>query len=148
MPSGKDFDEVPGVPSGDSTSMLGLVDQGKLAMPGLVPRDGWKHRVIEPLTPSPYNEDGRVVTEIAGSNLPRLLMFRDSFASRLVPYLAENFSHAVFLWRHDIDTVGSGTGTTGRRHPRVRGPAPPHARPLPRLNPRSLILESSNFDNS
>ncbi len=103
VPERKDFDEVPGVPSGDSTSMAGLVDRGKQEMPGLVPRDGWKHRVIEPLVPSPYNEDGRVVTEIAGSNLPRLLMFRDSFASRLVPYLAENFSHAVFLWRHDMD---------------------------------------------
>ncbi len=103
MPEREDFDEVPGVPSGDSTSMAGLVDPGKLEMPGLVPQSGWKHRVIEPLRPSPYNEDGRVVTEIAGSNLPRLLMFRDSFASRLIPYLSENFSHAVFLWRHDMD---------------------------------------------
>ncbi len=103
VPDREDFDEVPGVPSGDSTSMAGLVDQGKLEMPGLVPRGGWKHRVIEPLRPSPYSEDGRVVTEIAGSNLPRLLMFRDSFASRLIPYLSENFSRAVFLWRHDMD---------------------------------------------
>ena len=103
VPDRGDFEEIAGVPSGDSTSMAGLVDRGKLEMPGLVPRSGWKHRVIEPLRPSPYNEDGRVVTEIAGSNLPRLLMFRDSFASRLIPYLSETFSRAVFLWRHDMD---------------------------------------------
>jgi hypothetical protein len=100
----EDFEEVPGVPSGDSTSMLGLVDTGKLAMPGLVPRGGWTHRVLEPQTPSPYSEDGRVVTAIPGSDLPRLLMFRDSFASRLVPYISEDFSHAVYLWRNDFDT--------------------------------------------
>ena len=97
------FEEVRGVPSGDSTSMLGLVDAGKLAMPGLVPRSGWRHRVLEPLTPSPYSEDGRVVTDIPGSDLPRLLMFRDSFGSRLIPYLSEDFSHAVYLWRNDFD---------------------------------------------
>ena len=98
----EDFDEVPGVPSGDSTSMLGLVDSGKLAMPGLVLRGGWKHRVLEPLTPSPYSEDGRVASPtIPASNLPRLLMF---FASRLVPYISEDFSHAVYLWRNDFDT--------------------------------------------
>ena len=30
-------------------------------------------------------------------------MFRDSFASRLIPYLSEDFSHAVYLWRNDFD---------------------------------------------
>lgn len=98
-----DFEERRGVPSGDSTSMLGLVDPGKREMPGLVPRSGWRHRVLEPRIPSPYSEDGRVVTHIPGSDLPRLLMFRDSFASRLIPYLSEDFSHAVFLWRNDFD---------------------------------------------
>ena len=100
----RDFVEERGVPSGDSTSMLGLVDAGKLAMPGLVLRNGWRHRVLEPRTPSPYSEDGRVVTHIPGSDLPRLLMLRDSFGSRLIPYLSEDFSHAVYLWRNDFDT--------------------------------------------
>ena len=30
-------------------------------------------------------------------------MFRDSFASRLVPFLSEHFSRAVYLWQNDFD---------------------------------------------
>ena len=45
----------------------------------------------------------RLVTEIPGSRLPRALIFRDSFASRLVPFLSEHFSRAVYLWQNDFD---------------------------------------------
>ena len=44
-----------------------------------------------------------MVTEIAGSSLPRAVVFRDSFASRLVPFLSEHFSRAVYLWQNDFD---------------------------------------------
>jgi alginate O-acetyltransferase complex protein AlgJ len=98
-----DFDESPSVPSGDKTTMLGLTDEGKLAMPGLVPRRGWAHRVVEPTRPDPYGEDGRVVTEIGNHALPRAVMFRDSFAGRLMPYLSEHFSRIVYLWQNDFD---------------------------------------------
>ena len=43
------------------------------------------------------------VTEIPGSALPRAVIFRDSFASRLVPFLSEHFSRAVYLWQNDFD---------------------------------------------
>jgi alginate O-acetyltransferase complex protein AlgJ len=98
-----DFDESPSVPSGDKTTMLGLTDEGKLAMPGLLPRRGWAHRVVEPTRPDPYGEDGRVVTEIGDTALPRAVMFRDSFAGRLMPYLSEHFSRIVYLWENDFD---------------------------------------------
>jgi alginate O-acetyltransferase complex protein AlgJ len=98
-----DFDESPAVPSGDKTTMLGLTDPGKVAMPGLVLRRGWSYRVVEPVKPDPYGEDGRVATEIAGSTLPRAVMFRDSFAGRLMPYLSEHFSRIVYLWENDFD---------------------------------------------
>ncbi|HEY2904571.1 MAG TPA: hypothetical protein VGJ29_01645 [Vicinamibacterales bacterium] len=98
-----DFDESPSVPSGDKTTMLGLTDEGKVAMPGLVPRRGWAHRVVEPSTPDPYGEDGRVATEVDESMLPRAVMFRDSFAGRLMPYLSEHFSRIVYLWENDFD---------------------------------------------
>jgi alginate O-acetyltransferase complex protein AlgJ len=98
-----DFDESALVPSGDKTTMLGLIDSGKVAMPGLVRRGGWTARVVEPVHPDPYGEEGRLVTEIAGSTLPRAVVFRDSFAGRLMPYLSEHFSHAVYLWQNDFD---------------------------------------------
>jgi len=101
----KDFDEVPGVPSGDKTTMLGLVDPGKQAMAGLVPKAGQRWRTVEPLHPDPYGEDGRVVTEINDQSLPRAVVFRDSFAGRLMPYLSAHFSRAVYLWQNNFETA-------------------------------------------
>ena len=45
----------------------------------------------------------RLVTEIPGSNLPRAVFFRDSFTSAMIPFLAEHFSRAVFLWEYDVN---------------------------------------------
>ena len=59
-----DFVTSPAAPSGDKTTMLGLVDQGKVTTPGLVPRLGWSSRVVYPANPDPYGEDGTVVTEV------------------------------------------------------------------------------------
>ena len=39
----------------------------------------------------------------ASPSLPRAVIFRDSFASRLVPFLSEHFSRAVYLWQNDFD---------------------------------------------
>jgi alginate O-acetyltransferase complex protein AlgJ len=101
----RDFEERAGVPSGDRTTMLGLIDPGKGAMPGLVRRGGWRHRVVEPAASDPFGEDGWLATEIADPGLPRAVTFRDSFAGRLIPYLSEHFSRAVYVWQHDFDAA-------------------------------------------
>jgi hypothetical protein len=108
------FVATAGVPSGDRTSMLDIEDAGKRMMPGLVPIGGWSWRTIEPKHPDPYEEDWRTVTEIADSALPRALVFRDSFASRLIPYLSERFSRAVYLWQKGFDAAA-----VEREHPDV-----------------------------
>jgi len=69
----------------------------------LVPTRPRLARVVEPAGAKPTAEEGRLVTEIPGSRLPRALIFRDSFASRLVPFLSEHFSRAVYLWQNDFD---------------------------------------------
>lgn len=100
----RDFDTSPDVPSGDRTSMLGLpADSDKAAMPGLVPRGGWRYQVVTPQRPDPYGEDGLIVTEHRDRSLPRLVMFRDSFAGRLIPYLSEHFSRASYFWQNEFD---------------------------------------------
>jgi hypothetical protein len=38
-----------------------------------------------------------VESEIPGSDLPRLVMFHDSFGGALQPFFAEHFSKAVFV---------------------------------------------------
>src|SRR5205809_2531498 len=53
-----DFTTSPDAPSGDKTTMLGLVDEGKVTMPGLVPARGWSSVVVSPEHPDPYGEDG------------------------------------------------------------------------------------------
>ncbi|HEX8136050.1 MAG TPA: hypothetical protein VF544_00525 [Pyrinomonadaceae bacterium] len=44
-----------------------------------------------------------VVAEQKGSGLPRLVMFRDSFAAPLVPFLATHFSRSVFIWNKELN---------------------------------------------
>ena len=46
---------------------------------------------------------GRAVLEVNAPALPQLVMFRDSFGSALVPFLAEHFRRSVFLWQYDFD---------------------------------------------
>jgi hypothetical protein len=93
----------PSAPSGDKTTMLGLVDEGKVTMPGLVPRRGWSSVVVWPEHPDPYGEDGTVVTETKPGSGLRAVMFRDSFSSRLIPFLSEHFSRIVYQWQNDFD---------------------------------------------
>jgi hypothetical protein len=98
-----DFDTSPSVPSGDKTTLLGLTDSGKVAMPGLVLRRGDGYRVVEPDRPDPYGEVGRLVTEHRDRSLPKAVVFRDSFAGRLIPFLSEHFSRATYLWQNEFD---------------------------------------------
>ena len=99
-----DFVTSATAPSGDKTTMLGLVDHGKEAMPGLVPRHGWSATVVFPEHPDPYSEDGTVITEVrnGGTGL-RAVMFRDSFSSRLIPYISEHFGRILYQWQNDFD---------------------------------------------
>ncbi len=72
-------------------------------MPGLVLRRGQGYRVVEPAVPDPYGEEGRLVTEHRDPTLPKAMIFRDSFAGRLIPFLSEHFSRAFYLWQNEFD---------------------------------------------
>ncbi len=99
----RDFDTDPSVASGDKTTMLGLTDPGKLAMPGLVRRGGSRHQVVFPDNADPYGEVGHLITERRAASLPTMVMFRDSFAGRLIPFLSEHFRRASYLWQNEFD---------------------------------------------
>ncbi len=98
-------------------------------MPGLVPRRGWTATVVSPQHPDPYGEDGTVITEIrnGGTGL-RAVMFRDSFASRLIPFLSEHFSRILYQWQNDFDPELVRREQPGRRHPGDGGAAPVYLR--------------------
>jgi hypothetical protein len=80
-----------------------LRDPVKLAMPGLVRRSPEGYRVIEPEHADPYGENALVVTEHRDRSLPTAVIYRDSFAGRLIPFLSEHFSRAAYLWQNELD---------------------------------------------
>jgi len=110
-----DFDaQEARIPGLDLAGMMGLkrvLDESDLM---LVPRRQRRARVIEPAGAVPTAEEGRLVTEIDNPSLPRAVIFRDSFVSRLVPFLSEHFSRAVYLWQNDFDAA-----VVAREHPDV-----------------------------
>jgi hypothetical protein len=90
------------IPGMDLAGMMGLTRALEEIDLPLVPKRPRRARVVEPAGAEPTAEEGRLVTEIAGSTLPRALIIRDSFTSRLVPFLSEHFSRAVYLWQNDF----------------------------------------------
>jgi alginate O-acetyltransferase complex protein AlgJ len=68
----------------------------------LVPRRPRHYVVREPAGNIVEAGEGRIVTEIPGSTLPRAVVFRDSFMSAMAPFLSEHFSRVVYLWRNDF----------------------------------------------
>ena len=100
-----DFDALTrDAPAGDLGAMMGLKRVLREEDLALIPKRPRAAVVVEPQSAAPMAEEGRLVTEIPGSTLPRAVIFRDSFMSRLVPLLSEHFSRAVYLWQNDFDT--------------------------------------------
>ena len=71
-------------------------------MPGLVLRRGRGYRVVEPEHEDPYGEVGLLVTEHKDRSLPKAVVYRDSFAGRLIPFLSEHFSRASYVWDNEF----------------------------------------------
>jgi alginate O-acetyltransferase complex protein AlgJ len=89
----------------DLAGMMGLTRVLRELDLALVPTRPRRARVVEPAGAKPTDEEGRLVTEIDDPSLPRAVIFRDSFVSRLVPFLSEHFSRAVYLWQNDFDAA-------------------------------------------
>lgn len=101
-----DFDAVArDVEAKDLAGMMGLKRVLREDDLLLIPQRPRQARVVEPAGAQPTDEEGRLVTEIPGSTLPRAVILRDSFTSRLVPFLSEHFSRAVYLWQNDFDAT-------------------------------------------
>lgn len=89
-------------PGGDLASMLSLMAALPETEMRLVPRRPRRARTIEP----PTGEQGfgvpRMVTVVDDATLPRAVVYRDSFGSALIPFLAEHFQRMVVLWEYDV----------------------------------------------
>jgi hypothetical protein len=89
----------------DLARMMGLMRVLREVDMTLLPTRPRRARVVDPAGARPTDEEGRLVTEVDDPSLPRAVIFRDSFTSRLVPFLSEHFSRAVYLWQNDFDAA-------------------------------------------
>ncbi|HVZ24303.1 MAG TPA: hypothetical protein VG871_24690 [Vicinamibacterales bacterium] len=89
-----------GMDLAEMLSIAPLVQEDSL---DLVPRQPRRAQLVEPPDLREGYEVARAVTEIPRTQLPRLVMFRDSFATALIPFLSEHFSRAVYLWQNNVD---------------------------------------------
>jgi alginate O-acetyltransferase complex protein AlgJ len=91
-------------PGHDLADMLGLADVLQERAFNLQPRVARRARILEPEN---LNLEGlevaRVVTEVPDPRLPRIVVFRDSFMTQLIPFVSEHFSRAVYLWQKEVD---------------------------------------------
>ena len=99
----KDFEPVErNIEALDLAAMMGLKRVLRETDLELKPTRPRRARVVDPAGAEPTDELGRLVTEVDDPSLPRAVIFRDSFTTALVPFLAEHFSRAVFLWQKDF----------------------------------------------
>jgi hypothetical protein len=92
---------------GDLADMLSLGDVIKeeriTLAPKFIPRAVDASRSYpDPVDTSVYPGRKMVVKETNDPHLPKALIFRDSFASPLIPFLAESFQSSVFVWTFDF----------------------------------------------
>ena len=62
------------------------------------------HEVTPPPPPGKLATSGPdILYEHPNKRLPRAVMFRDSFATWLIPMLSENFSRILFSWQYTFN---------------------------------------------
>jgi alginate O-acetyltransferase complex protein AlgJ len=90
------FDQVEQQVSGDLARMLFTRPLIKETSLELLPKERWQAQSVS-------LDDNTMVTEIPGSDLPRAVVFRDSFFNSLTQYVSENFSRVVYRSDSQVD---------------------------------------------
>ena len=85
---------------GDLAMVIALNDVYPRVTPMMEPVQPLRARRLAPedLPGSGFFKDGPVFMSGPDQEAPRLLMFRDSFAVYLIPFLSEHFSRSVYVW--------------------------------------------------
>lgn len=92
-----DIHITPGL-TGGLSSMLALNDVFPEDRVTFVPQTPRKAVEVENVVAPKSLFQPTVVTELADPSLPTAVMFRDSFAHELMPFLSEHFKRVVYLW--------------------------------------------------
>jgi len=97
-----DFSRVPLTYSGDMTRTAGnlhLKEESETLQPLFTPQAD----IDTHATDTEVLFDAYVTTDNPNAQLPRALIYRDSFFTDLLPFLAEHFSHAECFWTYDYN---------------------------------------------
>ena len=93
-------------PGGDLAQMLGIADRFPEERLKLEPWERWhfsfSKQPVAIAAGTAYPELA-MVTECPGAKLPRAVLFRDSFAAQLIPFLAEHFERMVCIWDRNFN---------------------------------------------
>ncbi len=88
-------------------SMVGSLSDTSITLKNRVParaRNDGPCRHFRPVPGQLFSRLQSCRKEVPGANLPRLVMFHDSFGSEFLnDYLAEDFSKSTFMWDYNID---------------------------------------------
>lgn len=87
--------------------MLALVDMFPEDRVTFEPRTPRQAKEVENVVAPKALFQPTVVTETGDPNLPTAVVFRDSFAHELMPFLSENFNRAVYLWPYPSTPRGN-----------------------------------------
>jgi hypothetical protein len=90
-------------PGWDLARMMGLDDVITEEDLRLVPVTPRRAKIVDEDRRDENWNQGRVILERDDPGLPAAVVFRDSFGSALIPFLAEHFRRSVYLWQYDFD---------------------------------------------
>jgi alginate O-acetyltransferase complex protein AlgJ len=92
-------------PGGDLARMLGIADRLPELRRKLGPSDHWHFHHTDLALPISKGDHPELTTatELADAKLPRAVLFRDSFAAQLIPFLAEDFQRILCIWNTDFE---------------------------------------------
>jgi hypothetical protein len=82
---------------GDLSHMLPLTNPFEEQSIVVTPKFTRKAQMLQ------YDPNGITITEVAGADLPKAIVFRDSFFNSLLPFVSEHFSRAVYVHSFEVD---------------------------------------------
>jgi len=90
---------------GDLVDMLAITgDILSERVPRLIPKDVKKAPDLAWVDlQNPFKIEEMVVKTMGNNTLPRMVMFRDSFATPLIPFISAHFSRSVYVWSFSFD---------------------------------------------
>jgi hypothetical protein len=84
-------------PNNDLAVQMGVEGNFKEKEPGLANKNE-KAKIVFEDCPKIYTGCPLTIRETSDSTLPKLVMFRDSFAASLIPFISEHFKRSYYFW--------------------------------------------------